>query len=72
MVECRKYTQKKIQIVQNKFLKLILNVPKRYRTARLHSKTKIDLIDNQVFQYHTRYKNKLQFVENHLIQGLEC
>lgn len=62
--------RQKIQILQNKFLKLILNVPRRYRTKRLHSQTKTNLIKDLSFQYYIKYKNKLPFINNRLINDL--
>lgn len=62
--------RKNIQILQNKFLKLIKNVPIRYRTERLHNETKIKKIDDHAETLKLNYISKLALIENDLINIL--
>lgn len=61
---------KKLQVLQNKILKLILQVPMRFRTYRLHYLCKIEPLAEMFNKINLNYINKLIHIENNLIQGL--
>jgi hypothetical protein len=50
---------KKIQTTQNKILKMILNVPWRTRTTRIHQQSKVPYIHEFLTKLTTRFQAKL-------------
>lgn len=61
---------KKLQVLQNKFLKLILQVPVRFRTYRLHYLCNIELLADLFAKLQLNYTNKLINKDNRLVQDL--
>lgn len=49
---------KKLQIIQNKNLKIIFNLPRRYPTTHLHVNYKQDLFNTLVNKLTTRFEDK--------------
>jgi hypothetical protein len=68
--DCAKSHISKLQISQNKVLKIMLNLPFFYSTKKLHEKTKISFIESMAKGLFENYNNKLQFSNNDLIKNL--
>lgn len=68
---CAECHLKKLQIVQNKCLKIILNLPYDYPTVEVHKMSKIPFIKDQITKINHQFVNKLQYAENPLIYELE-
>lgn len=66
----KKCNKAKLQIIQNKFLKLICKVPMRYRTLRLHNDTNMKLIDVYAADVTQKYFIQLNNVHNTIINNL--
>lgn len=62
----------KLQITQNKFLKLVFNKPMHYSTKKLHLKAQIDLIRDSILAQIEKFKNNCLFSVNPLITSLSC
>lgn len=60
----------KLQIIQNKFLKIILKVPFFYRTVTVHEETKMNYISDLMIEYKDRYMRRLPHINNCLINAL--
>lgn len=52
---------KKLQVVQNKILKMIYDLPWRYSTADLHSENDIELVTEFAQKLRSRFVGRLQF-----------
>ena len=68
--DCAKTHRKKIQIIQNKQLKIILNRHWRHSTAALHEEAGVPLIEDFGRKITDRFFHKCRFSENPLIVGL--
>lgn len=62
--------RKKLQIIQNKFLKIIMKKPRRFRTNILHQITSMKLVNDYIEEYQNRYYAKLPHIDNTLINNL--
>jgi hypothetical protein len=61
---------KKVQTVQNKVLKLIINKPYWTRTELVHTESNIDLIKDFIGKINRRFTDKLSFSDNILVREL--
>jgi Reverse transcriptase (RNA-dependent DNA polymerase)/Endonuclease-reverse transcriptase len=68
--DCAATHRRKLQIIQNKQLKIIMNRHWRYSTAALHEETGIPLIEEFGNRITERFFHKTRFSENPLILGL--
>jgi hypothetical protein len=68
--KCALTHRNKIQIIQNKFLKTILNLPWYFSTRELHELAKIETIDEFINKRTVQFINNCQFAENPLINDL--
>lgn len=59
-----------LQILQNKILKLIYNLPRLYPTRRLHDDTGYPLVPDLLNQHHNRFINSCRLSEFALIEAL--
>jgi hypothetical protein len=62
--------KKKIQVMQNKVLKTILNLPWYFSTRELHELASCETVDEFVNKTTTQFVNKCQFADNPLIIDL--
>lgn len=69
--KCAECHLKKLQIVQNKCLQIILNLPYDYPTSEVHKISKIPFVKDQIMKINQQFTNKLQFSDNSLINVLE-
>lgn len=60
----------KLQITQNKCLKLLLNLPYYYNTINLHTLAGIGTIGNSIDLIKTKFQDMSSFSDNPLISGL--
>lgn len=60
----------KLQIIQNKFLKIIKKLPRRFSTRRLHLLSDMLYVEEYADNCLNRYVNKLNFVENSIVNTL--
>lgn len=67
---CANIHMKRIQVIQNRCLKMALNLPMRYPTEDLHRRCKIDKIDEFVSRIRLRFQNRCRISENPLIRDL--
>ena len=68
LISCNK-TKSNLQTIQNKCLKIILNVPRNTNTELLHSSLKIDKLERRLKALTTNYLNKA-FTSNNSIKSL--
>jgi hypothetical protein len=59
-----------LQILQNKCLDLILNVPRLYVTSETHERTKCKLISENSKSHHEKFYRRLAFADNSLIDEI--
>lgn len=57
-ITCAKTHQKKLQTIQNKYLKTILNVPPWHRTHLVHSSCNIDTVEQHITKLSSNYNNR--------------
>lgn len=67
---CAKSHISRLQITQNKILKMIYNLPLFFRTSELHSISKIDYIKDFIDKIYIKFRNKLEYALNPLISAL--
>jgi hypothetical protein len=67
---CALTHKKKIQIMQNKYLKTIFNLPWYSSTRSVHELAEIDLISELVVSLSEKFENGCHFSENPLINSL--
>lgn len=67
---CAKTHIKKLQIIQNKMLKIIMNLPMWFSTRALHSLTNIPLLVDYIHILSTKYYNNCRMSENPILQQL--
>jgi hypothetical protein len=65
-----KTNNKKLQIIQNKCLKLVGKLPRLYSTKNLHKKFKIPYIDEFMHKLYTKFKIDSKKSKNELIVNL--
>jgi hypothetical protein len=68
--DCAKSHINKLQVAQNKILKMMLNLPFYFSTARLHSKTGIDFVVDKACQTYRKFCEKNQLSSNSIIKNL--
>lgn len=61
---------KKLQICQNKVLKMMLGLPWDFSTRRLHSESNIKMINEQIQKITERFKIRCSMTDNDLISNL--
>lgn len=61
---------KKLQLVQNKILKLVYNKPRYYSTARLHRLSEIPLISQQINIKINKFISRCTMADNEIINNL--
>lgn len=67
---CAMTHKRKIQIVQNKFLRLILNASRFTRIDDLHEQAKIDKICDRINKHSEKFREKTQISNYELIRNL--
>lgn len=67
---CAKTYLKKPQIIQNKNLKIIFNLPRRYSTARLHNNFKQEMFKTVIEKLTTRFEDRNRSSNFDLIRNL--
>lgn len=67
---CANYHLERLQIIQNKCLKIILNLPPRYATAATHKLAGVPSIKDQIIKINMKFKDKLLTSDNPLIKNL--
>lgn len=67
---CAKTHIQKLQIAQNKLLKLILKLPWHFSTRELHDRADIDRIQDRVLQLREKYRSRCELSDNILINNL--
>ena len=67
---CANTYLKKLQIIQNKNLKIIFNLPRRYSTALLHMNSKQDLFKTVISKITTRFEDRNRSSSFDLIRDL--
>lgn len=68
---CAQIHIQKLQRVQNKVLKMILNLPTDYPTHHLHTISNIPYVKTQINKIKINFVNKLLTADNYLIRQLE-
>lgn len=68
--KCGNHHIEKLQIIQNKCLKIILNLPRCHSTHDLHLRAAIPQISKQISKINLKFKAKLPRSENPLIRNL--
>lgn len=68
--DCAQAHKQKLQVVQNKILKLIMNLPYDYSTSLLHHVTQVKLINECIQSRVSRFRESCYFSENELISNL--
>lgn len=61
---------KKLQISQNKILKMCLKLPWFYSTKKLHEESKVDLIAHKINKYTNKFKINCSISNNNYILNL--
>jgi hypothetical protein len=59
-----------LQILQNKCLNLILNIPRLYGTSETHERTKCKLISENNESHYEKFCRRLVFADNPLIDEI--
>jgi hypothetical protein len=67
---CAETHKRRLQILQNKCLKLILNVPRLYGTTETHERTKCKLISENIETHYEKFCQRLVFADNPLIDEI--
>jgi exonuclease III len=67
---CAESHLNKLQLVQNKCLRLILKTPFNHPTYDLHAKSKLPMLKVQIQKINLKFKNKLRMSDNPLIRLL--
>lgn len=67
---CAQIHKNKLQIIQNRCLKIILRLPNYFPTELLHKIAKVNKIDRQITKIETKFANKLLNSGNPLIRQL--
>ena len=67
---CAKTHKLKLQRIQNKILRMVLNVPSWTRTLDVHELTGIKTLDEKVQIYCTKFRDKCANSEYNMIQNL--
>ncbi len=67
---CAETHLKKLQIIQNKCLKIIYNLPRNYPTLGLHRTINYPTIKEQILKTTQSFNRKLSYSENQLIRCL--
>lgn len=67
---CSKTHIKKLQICQNKLLKMIMNLPWHYSTSRLHSLCNVDFINDRIRKITDNFTSNCLASENTLVSSL--
>ena len=65
-----KYLIKKLQVKQNKLLKMFLNLPWDTRTATVHSLANVGFIKDKICERSSKFLEKCRTVDNDLIINL--
>jgi len=68
--DCAKTHISRLQVAQNKVLKLMLNLPFYFSTKKLHEKANVDLVDTMAKSIFDKFNNKLQFSDKILVKDL--
>ena len=68
--DCAAMHLKKLQIMQNKILKMALDLPWYYSTKRLHERANVSEIQNRIQMLNENFVQKCRFSDNHLITSL--
>lgn len=68
--ECAETHLKKLQIIQNKCLKIIYDLPRNYPTLGLHRTINYPTIKEQILKTTQNFNRKLSYSENQLIRCL--
>lgn len=64
---CHKY---KLQVIQNKCLKIMLNLPYSYPTSSIHKMVNVRMINDQIFKIRNNFIGKLHSSSNPLVRCL--
>ncbi|KXJ82729.1 hypothetical protein RP20_CCG011428 [Aedes albopictus] len=67
---CAKTHRRKLQVLQNKFLKMILNLPPRTRTTEVHRLANHDPIDHRLATLSERHQTRAQNSEHDSIRNI--
>lgn len=67
---CAKHHIDKLQIIQNKCLKLILNLPPRHETNDLHRLTSVPTISQQISKINLNFRTKMLHSDNPIIRSI--
>jgi hypothetical protein len=62
--------KRRLQILKNKCLKLILNVPRLYGTSETHERTRCKLISENNETHYEKFCHVLVLVDNPLIDAI--
>lgn len=68
--QCAKTHIKKLQIAQNKVLKLMLKLPWHFSTSELHNLTDVDYVSDRILKLKENYDIRCQISDNVLITSL--
>jgi len=68
--DCAKSHISKLQIAQNKILKLVLNLPFDFSTKKLHEQANVNLIFENINIYRIKFLDKLHCSDNKLINSM--
>lgn len=67
---CAKTHKQKAQIIQNKYLRLILNESYRTRISALHGRANIEMIEEKLNKYNEKHKIKSRNNANEIIRNI--
>ena len=67
---CAKIYKKKLQVIQNRCLKLIYGLPKRFSTIELHQKANLPTIETFMNHINLKFRLKLSSIPNPIVQNL--
>lgn len=68
---CARSHINKLQLIQNRCLKIIMNLPRHFSTRKLHLITKVQTIPDQIEKINKKFKRKLHYSKNILIHQLQ-
>jgi Reverse transcriptase (RNA-dependent DNA polymerase)/Endonuclease-reverse transcriptase len=68
--DCAESHKKRLQTLQNKCLKMILNASRYERTVDVHERTQCQLITDKIDKYYEKFVQRLPFVDNPLVDQI--
>lgn len=68
--DCAKCHIKRLQISQNKTIKMMLNLPWHHSTLDVHRKANVELIHERIHKLNTKFITRCQFADNILVNEL--